>query len=304
MTKQIVVLMGGKSGEREVSLRSGAAVVQTLRSLGYEVCSIDAAQDVLAELRAMSDEADVVFNALHGRYGEDGCIQGVCEVLGIPYTHSGVLASALAMDKVMSKKLFRHVGIPVPDGGVFSIGQIFTNEPLQRPYVVKPINQGSSLGVHIIREGDRFPFEEGHENHERMVLVEDYVPGRELTVAVMKERGLEVLEIKPTEGFYDYDSKYKAGHSEYLVPAPVSYKTRTEILNFALLAHQVLGCRGVTRADFRYDDTEGGLGLRLLEVNTQPGLTPTSLVPEIASYVGINFSSLINWMVEDARCNT
>ena len=304
MTKQVVVLMGGQSGEREVSLRSGAAVVQALRGLGYEVCSIDAAQDVLSELRAMSGEADVVFNALHGRYGEDGCIQGVCEVLGIPYTHSGVLASALAMNKVMSKKLFRRVGIPVPGGGVFSIGQIFTNEPLRRPYVVKPINQGSSLGVHIVRAGDRFPFEEDYENHERMVLVEDYVPGRELTVAVMKDRGLEVLEIRPTEGFYDYDSKYKDGRSEYLVPAPVSCKTRTEILNFALLAHQVLGCRGVTRSDFRYDDTEGGLGLRLLEVNTQPGLTPTSLVPKIASYVGINFSSLINWMVEDARCNT
>ena len=302
MKKRVVVLMGGMSGEREVSLRSGAAVAKALRVLGHQVIQIDVAQDIAAKVGEFCSDTDVVFNALHGRYGEDGCVQGFCEVLGLPYTHSGVLASALAMNKPMSKRLFSNAGIPVPKGEVFSHSEILAREPMPRPYVVKPLDEGSSLGVHIVRDGEESPVGGHTRSHDGHVLVEDYVPGRELTVAILKERSLEVLEIRPSKGFYDYDSKYTKGRVEYLIPAPISDSIRKEALHLALLAHQTLGCRGVTRADFRYDGSEGGLGLRLLELNTQPGLTPTSLVPEIAAHVGIDFRMLVNWMLEDARC--
>ena len=303
MNKRVVILMGGTSGEREVSLRSGAAVAEAVRVLGYQVLPIDVAQDIAVKLGEFCSDTDVVFNALHGRYGEDGCVQGFCEVLGLAYTHSGVLASALAMNKPMSKRLFLNAGIPVPKGGVFSRQEILAREPMPRPYVVKPLDEGSSLGVHIVREGEESPVGDYTWSRDERVLVEDYVPGCELTVAIMKERSLEVLEIRPSKGFYDYDSKYTKGCAEYLIPAPVSDSTREEALHLALLAHQTLGCRGVTRSDFRYDGSEGGLGLRLLEINTQPGLTPTSLVPEIAAHVGIDFQMLVKWMLEDARCN-
>ena len=303
MKKRVAVLMGGKSGEREVSLRSGAAVAGALRKMGHDVLPIDVAGSLVTNLTEICLDTDVVFNALHGRYGEDGCVQGLCELLKVPYTHSGVLASALAMDKVVSKRLFLHAGIPVPYGEVFSPGEIRARAPMSRPYVVKPINEGSSLGVHIVRKGEKWPGTDEKGGDDEPMLVEDYVPGRELTVAIMEERSLEVLEIKPVQGFYDYDAKYTKGSVQYIIPAVVPKSTREEVLHFALLAHQTLGCRGVTRADFRYDGSDDGLGLRLLELNTQPGLTPTSLVPEIAAHVGIDFQRLISWMVEDARCS-
>lgn len=303
MNKRVVVLMGGMSGEREVSLRTGAAVAEALRVLGHQVLPIDVAQDIAIKLVEFCSDTDVVFNALHGHYGEDGCVQGFCEVLGLPYTHSGVLASALAMNKPISKRLFLNAGIPVPEGRVFSRQEILAREPMPRPYVVKPLDEGSSLGVHIVREGEESPFSGHTWSHDECVLVENYVPGRELTVAIMKERSLEVLEIRPSTGFYDYDSKYTKGCADYLIPAPVPDSIREEALHLALLAHQTLGCRGITRADFRYDGSEDGLGLRLLEINTQPGLTPTSLVPQIAAHVGIDFQMLVNWMLEDAQCN-
>ena len=303
MKKRVVVLMGGKSGEREVSLRSGTAVADALRKMGHDVLPIDVAAGLVRNLNEICIDTDVVFNALHGRYGEDGCIQGLCEILGVPYTHSGVLASALAMDKVVSKRLFLDAGIPVPYGEVFSPTEIRERAPMSRPYVVKPINEGSSLGVHIVRKGEKWRGVAAEGGDDEPMLVEDYVPGRELTVAIMEERSLEVLEIKPAQGFYDYDAKYTWGSVEYVIPAVVPRSTREEVLHFALLAHQTLGCRGVTRADFRYDGSEDGLGLRLLELNTQPGLTPTSLVPEIAAYVGIDFQRLVSWMIEDARCS-
>ena len=303
MSKQIAVLMGGRSDERDVSLRSGEAVAEALRSLGYRVLAIDIGQDIRVTLDEIRSDTDVVFNALHGRYGEDGCVQGFCELLGLPYTHSGVLASALAMNKVVAKQLFANAGIPVPDGGVFVRKQILDHEPMERPYVIKPLDEGSSLGVHIVREGEDSPLANRGWGYGESILIEDYIPGRELTVAIMNERSLEALEIRPTEGFYDYRSKYTKGCAEYLVPAPIPNAIRDDVLRFSLLAHKTLGCRGVTRADFRYDDSTEGLGLRLLEINTQPGLTPTSLVPEIAAHAGIDFRMLVNWMIEDARCN-
>ena len=303
MKKRVAVLMGGKSGEREVSLRSGAAVAVALRETGHDALPIDVTGNLVSNLSEICRDTDVVFNALHGRYGEDGCVQGLCELLRVPYTHSGVLASALAMDKVVSKRLFLEAGIPVPYGEVFSPGEIRGRAPTSRPYVVKPINEGSSLGVHIVREGEKWPVAKEERGDDEPLLVEDYVPGRELTVAIMEERSLEVLEIKPVQGFYDYDAKYTKGSVEYVIPAVVPKSIREEVLRFALLAHQTLGCRGVTRADFRYDGSSGGLGLRLLELNTQPGLTPTSLVPEIAAHVGIEFQRLVSWIVEDARCS-
>ena len=303
MKKRVVVLMGGKSGEREVSLRSGAAVANALREMGHDVLPVDVVGSLGTILSEIRLDTDVVFNALHGRYGEDGCVQGLCELLRVPYTHSGVLASALAMDKVVSKRLFVDAGIPVPYGEVFSPEDIRARAPMSCPYVVKPINEGSSLGVHIVWKGEKWPGAAKAGGDDEPMLVEDYVPGRELTVAIMEERSLEVLEIKPVQGFYDYNAKYTKGSVQYIIPAVVPKSTREEVLHFALLAHQTLGCRGVTRADFRYDGSEDGLGLRLLELNTQPGLTPTSLVPEIAAHVGIDFQRLVSWMVEDARCS-
>ena len=303
MKNRVLVLMGGKSGEREVSLRSGAAVADALREIGHDVLPIDVAGNLASNLSKICVETDIVFNALHGRYGEDGCVQGLCELLRVPYTHSGVLASALAMDKMVSKRLFLDAGIPVPYGEVLSPGEIRARLPTSRPYVVKPINEGSSLGVHIVGKGERWPGATEAGGDDEAMLDEDYVPGRELTVAIMQERSLEVLEIKPVQGFYDFDAKYTKGSVQYIIPAGVPKSTREEVLHFALLAHQTLGCRGGTRADFRFDGSEDGLGLRLLELNTQPGLTPTSLVPAIAAHVGIDFQRLISWMLEDARCN-
>jgi D-alanine-D-alanine ligase len=293
--------MGGLSAEREVSLSSGKACADALRRAGFDVAEIDVTGDIATLAAKLSPKPDVAFNALHGRYGEDGCIQGLLELMGIPYTHSGVLASALAMDKAAARTAFQSVGIRVPDGQVAPVDQAHDVYPA--PYVVKPVAEGSSVGVIIVPEGgNRAPIGQdwgfGVE-----ALVERYVPGRELTVAVMNGRPLGALEILSDAEFYDYDAKYAPGGSSHVQPddAPADVLSAAEAA--AVEAHKVLGCRGVTRADFRWDDSQPGAdGLYLLEINTQPGMTETSLVPEIAENAGIDFPALVTWMVEDARC--
>jgi D-alanine-D-alanine ligase len=302
--KTVVVVMGGWSPEREVSLSSGHECAKALVDRGYKVRLVDAGRDLTALMRAFEPRPDIIFNALHGVGGEDGTVQGVFEMLGIPYTHSGVLASALAMHKPTAKAIFRDAGLPVVDGVVACAEELKERDPIPAPFVVKPTNQGSSVGVRIVRVNDNswreeamgWPF--GAE-----VLVERFVPGRELTVAVMGNRALGVCEIVPRGAFYDYTAKYAAGGSDHLVPAPVPPAVYDEALDIALRAHQVLGCRGVSRADLRFDDTAAGCGqLYLLEVNTQPGMTPTSLVPDIARHAGIAFDELVAWIAENATC--
>ncbi len=303
MTKNVVVLMGGVSSEREVSLSTGANVAAALAAEGYAVRTHDVTHDVAALVTALQPRPDAVFNALHGRWGEDGCVQGVLELLGIPYTHSGVLASALAMDKPMAKRLFADAGLPCAEGRVVGRDEVLAGDPMARPYVIKPLNEGSSVGVVIVpAEGDAAPLAGDWPFGDR-VLVERYVPGREITVAVMGDRALGATEIRPNEGFYDYAAKYTAGRTTHLVPAPLPPDQYRLALDIALGAHNALGCRGVTRADLRYDDTRGEPGaFYLLEVNTQPGMTPLSLVPEIAASVDIPFGALVSWMVENAAC--
>ncbi len=302
---RIAVLMGGASAEREVSLRTGAAAARALAEAGREVTTIDVSTDVEALVAALTLKPDAVFNALHGRWGEDGCVQGLLELLRIPYTHSGVLASALAMDKPAAKRAFAAAGLPVADSRVVRRDEVLAGDPLPRPYVVKPLNEGSSVGVHIVRAGDRDPFGGGAWPFGEWVMVEEFIPGREITVAVMGEEALGALEITSERGFYDYDAKYAPGGSKHLMPAPLSEADYAEALRLGLAAHRVLGCRGVSRADLRYDDTRPGQPPRfaLLEVNTQPGLTETSLVPDIAAHAGISFRDLVLWMVENARCD-
>jgi D-alanine-D-alanine ligase len=246
---------------------------------------------------------DVVFNALHGRYGEDGCIQGVLEILAVPYTHSGVLASAIAMDKPMSRHVFTSIGIRVAPGKVVERRALAAGDPMQRPYVVKPIDQGSSVGVHIVREGDNLAVVEAAEaQFGERVLVEKFVPGRELTVAVMGDKAVAVTELRPRTRFYDYEAKYTDGVTEHLVPAPIPPEVYDKAKEWALMAHQALGCTGLSRADLRWDDGRPGTdGLVVLELNTQPGMTPLSLAPEQAKWAGISWSQLMTWMVEHAR---
>ncbi len=301
---RVAVLFGGTSVERKVSLDSGAQVVAALRAIGHDVVPVDVGADLRALLAALDPAPDAVFNALHGRFGEDGTIQGVLDLLGIPYTHSGVRASAIAMDKPAAKSVFAAAGLPVAAGRVIAVHELAQRDPLPRPYVVKPLNEGSSVGVSIIRSGDN--------RRERIAadwrfgpdaIVEEYVPGRELTVGVMGDRALAVTEIAPREGFYDYDAKYAPGGSRHVVPAAVHPETYAQALEMALAAHRALGCRGATRADFRYDDTAGEPGrLVLLEVNTQPGMTATSLLPEQAAHCGISFPRLCAWILEQAAC--
>ncbi len=304
--KRVLVLLGGPSVEREISLVTGAEVAKGLRARGHEVRSFDLHHDLRSFLAALDPPPDVVFNALHGRWGEDGTVQGVLELMRIPYTHSGVLASALAMDKPMAKRLFAAAGIPCPEGVEVTRAALTAGDIMPRPYVVKPANEGSSVGVRIVNTGDNVSSAEAAAwaNRERL-LVERFIPGRELTVAVMGDRPLAVTELRPKVGFYDYEAKYTAGRTEHLVPAPLPDPIYREAMRLALLAHETLGCRGVTRADLRYDDTrKGDPGrLYLLELNTQPGLTPLSLVPEQAAHVGIPFPDLVHWMVENARCD-
>jgi D-alanine-D-alanine ligase len=305
MTKRVAVLMGGWSSEREVSLVSGKAVTDALNQAGYVATAIDVGRDLGALLRALEPRPDVVFNALHGRYGEDGCIQGVLEILSIPYTHSGVVASALAMDKPMAKRLFVEAGLPCAEHLIARRDEVLAHDVMPRPYVIKPPNEGSSVGVHIVREGTNMsPLEAGEWRYGDVVMVEKYIPGREITVAVMGDRALGATEIRPRAGFYDYRAKYTEGRADHIVPAPIHRKAYDAALEYGLAAHQTLGCRGVSRTDMRYDDTEGEPGrLYILEVNTQPGMTPLSLVPEIAAHVGIGFTELVVWMVENAACD-
>ncbi|MBY0337038.1 MAG: D-alanine--D-alanine ligase [Acetobacteraceae bacterium] len=298
---KVAVLLGGVSSEREVSLSTGRQVVAALREAGHEVAAIEVDEDLPATIAALRQAApDVVFNALHGRFGEDGCIQGVLDWLGLPYTHSGVRASAIAMDKAAAKAVFRSAGLPVANHKVVTPEELAEEDPLPLPYVVKPVNEGSSVGVHILREGDNRRREIALSwPHGRDIMAEDYVPGRELTVAVLGDEALAVTEIATGNVFYDYEAKYAAGGSRHVLPAPVPDQVAEEAKRVALEAHRALGCRGVSRSDFRYDDAAGRL--ILLEVNTQPGMTPTSLLPEQAAHRGIPFPALCDWMVREAR---
>jgi D-alanine-D-alanine ligase len=302
--KRVSVLYGGISAERDVSLSSGAQVIAALREAGYVVQPVEVSADLGAVLTALSDRPDAVFNALHGRFGEDGVIQGVLDWLDLPYTHSGARASALAMDKAASRAVFAAAGLPVAHGRVIDMAEFAQCDPLPLPYVIKPLNEGSSVGVDIVREGSN----RRHEivkawRYGPQALVEEFIPGRELTVGVMGDRALTVTEIAAAHDFYDYDSKYAPGGSRHTLPAEVHPEALGSAMALALAAHRALGCRGATRADFRYDDTKGESGrLVLLEVNTQPGLTPTSLLPEQAAFCGIGFPALCAWMVENATC--
>ena len=300
---RIAVLKGGWSPEREVSLNSGAAAAQALAEAGYEPIEIDATRDLAVQLKEAAPDA--VFNALHGQWGEDGCVQGILEVLEIPYTHSGVLASALAMDKQRAKAVFEDAGISSPTGKIVTRAEAAGGEVMPAPYVVKPNAQGSSVGVYIIREGDNRPPAELTSKEWALgedVLVEKFIPGRELTVAVMGDRALCVTEITTSLAFYDYEAKYAAGGSTHVLPADVPSEITERCLDLALRAHQALGCRGLSRADFRYDPNADGEQLYCLEVNTQPGLTSTSLAPEQAAHLGIPFPELCAWIAEDASC--
>ena len=303
--KCVAVLYGGISAEREVSLSSGRQVIIALEQAGFDVVPIEVGDDLAAVLRALDPKPDAVFNALHGRYGEDGAIQGVLDWLGIPYTHSGVRASALAMDKQAAKAIFAAAGLPVARGAVIDVAALEHADPMPLPYVVKPLNEGSSVGVEIMRDGDNRRAEIARAwRFGPTAMIEEFVPGRELTVAVMGDRALAVTEIHADAGaFYDYESKYGDGGSHHQVPAAIHPETYAKALDVALAAHRALGCAGATRADLRYDDTLGEPGrLVLLEVNTQPGLTPTSLLPEQAAHLGIPFPALCAWMIEHARC--
>lgn len=295
---RVAVIKGGPSAEREVSLSTGNACAKALREAGYEVVEVDAGPDLPARLTEI--KPDVVFNALHGRWGEDGCVQGLLEWLRIPYTHSGVLASSLAMDKQRTKDVYRAAGLPVAESVIVPREVVEAGHVLPPPYVVKPNNEGSSVGVYIVRPGSNAPRLNAEMPAE--VMVEAYAPGRELSISVMGDRALCVTDIL-TDGWYDYDAKYKPGGSRHEVPARIPAEVEAACLDYALRAHRALGCRGLSRTDIRWDEAKGVDGLILLETNTQPGMTPTSLSPEQAAHMGISFPALCAWIVEDASCN-
>ncbi len=301
----VAVLMGGLSSEREVSLSTGKGCVAALERLGAKASVVDVGRDVAAVLARL--RPDVVVNVLHGGWGEDGCVQGVLEILGLPYSHSGVLASALAMDKTKAKAVMSAAGVKVPGGGLFDRFEAARDHVMAPPYVVKPNAEGSSVGVFLVFEGANRPPQElasAAWTYGEKVLIEPYVAGKELAVAVMGEaaapRALAVTDIIATTGFYDYEAKYGEGGSRHVLPAPIPEAVARQAMRQAELAHAALGCRGVTRSDFRYDELNDLLVL--LEVNTQPGMTPTSLVPEQAAHVGIGYDDLVQWIVEDASC--
>ncbi len=297
--KTVAVLMGGPGAERAVSLSTGQECATALRQAGYSVVEIDAGPDLVNELTLA--DPDVVFNALHGRWGEDGCVQGVLEWMKLPYTHSGVLCSALAMDKEKTKDVFRGVGLPVVDSLLMAREDLVGAHPMPLPYVIKPNNEGSSVGVYLVDLGAEAPPELSADMPD-MVMVEAFAPGRELTTTVVGDRALTVTDIL-TNTWYDYDAKYAEGGSKHVVPAELPEDIFQACLEYALKAHAVLGCRGISRTDFRWDETRGLAGLILLETNTQPGMTPTSLSPEQATAVGIPFPELCRFLVEDASCN-
>ena len=296
---KVVVLMGGPSAEREVSLSSGRECAAALRDAGYNVVELDAGADVAARLTEIAP--DVVFNALHGRWGEDGAVQGILEWLQIPYTHSGILSSALSLDKQRTKDVYRKVGLPVVSSILASSDDVRKAHVMPPPYVVKPNNEGSSVGIYIVHEDANGPPQLAADMPDE-VMVEAFAPGRELTTTVMGDKPLTVTDIL-TDGWYDYEAKYAPGGSRHVVPAEIPQEIFDACMDYALRAHQALGCRGISRTDFRWDETRGLDGLILLETNTQPGMTPTSLTPEQATHVGISFPQLCAWMVEDASCD-
>ena len=302
-TEHVAVLMGGWSAEREVSLRSGRACAEALVRLGYRVTNIDVTPQIAEALSVA--KPDVALNVLHGRPGEDGTLQGILEILGVPYTHSGVMASALAMRKDFAKTLFRAAGIPVAEDLLAPRSEAAKSHLMPPPYVLKPIAEGSSVGVFIVTEAHPHPPQELYREDwpfGETVMIERYIPGKELTCAVLGDRPLDVIEIVPATRFYDYEAKYAAGGSKHVLPAQILPNVYQEVRRLTLAAHNALGCRGVSRADFRYDDRGTG-ELVCLEVNTQPGMTETSLVPELAAYAGITFDELVRWMVQDASTN-
>lgn len=296
---KVVVLMGGPSVERDVSLSSGAECAAALRETGYDVIEVDAGPDLAARLTGISP--DVVFNALHGRWGEDGCVQGLLEWMKIPYTHSGVMASAVTMDKQRTKDVYAAHGLPFVHSVIASSAEVQAAHVLKPPYVVKPFNEGSSVGIYIVDEDAGGPPKLAADMPEQ-VMVETYAPGRELTTTVLGDRALTVTDII-VDGWYDYHAKYAEGGSRHVIPADIPTDIFDACMDYALRAHRVLGCRGLTRTDFRWDETRGLNGLILLETNTQPGMTPTSLAPEQAAKMGISFPDMCRWMVEDASCD-
>ena len=302
--KRVAVLMGGRSSERDVSLSSGKGCAKALREEGFDVVEVDPGDYLEAQLR--DAKPDCVFNALHGRWGEDGCVQGLLELMRLPYTHSGVLASALAMHKQRTKDVYRAAGLPIVKSVVADRLVAGAQHLMEPPYVIKPVNEGSSVGVYIIRKGDNRPPSELTKPEWTLsseMMVEEFVPGRELTVAVMGDKALGVTEITTDLAFYDYEAKYAAGGSQHIIPAKIPAHVTEEAMSLAIRAHAALGCRGVTRTDFRYDDSGAKHRLILLETNTQPGMTPTSLVPEQAAFNGISYAKLCRWIVEDASCD-
>ncbi|MEL6280474.1 MAG: D-alanine--D-alanine ligase [Pseudomonadota bacterium] len=301
--QRVAMLQGGMSAEREVSLSSGRECAEGLRQAGYEVIEIDAGETLVEDLKRV--RPDAVFNALHGRWGEDGCVQGLLEWLRIPYTHSGVFASALAMDKERSKRVYEDAGLPIAASLLASPESISAAHVMEPPYVVKPNNEGSSVGIHIVHEGANQPPQVAVSDAPAELMVETYVGGQELTVSVMGDQPLAVTDII-SDGWYDYHAKYAEGGSRHVIPAEIPQEITDAALKMAVKAHQVLGCRGVSRTDFKYDPRRGGVSgglsekLIILETNTQPGMTPTSLTPEQAAYRGVSFPQLMAWMVEDA----
>jgi D-alanine-D-alanine ligase len=300
---KVVVLMGGWSAEREVSLTSGAGIADALKRLGHDVHTVDMGRDVAARLTAL--KPDVVFNALHGTPGEDGTVQGLLDLLGVRYTHSGLAASVVAIDKELTKKLLVPAGVRMPEGRIVDANSVHERDPLPRPYVLKPVNEGSSVGVAIVTDDSNYgqpiaPSAPGPWHDFDVLLAEPFIPGRELTVAVLGGEPLAVTELRPTRGFYDYDAKYTEGLTVHECPANIPVEIADAAMAMAVKAHGVLGCKGVSRSDFRWDDSRGEGGLYLLEVNTQPGMTPLSLVPEQAKYRGISYDALVQRILEAA----
>lgn len=301
--KKVAVLMGGWSAEREVSLDSGCSIVKALKENGHDVIAIDVTRNIEDFIQKLTPHPDVVFNALHGRGGEDGVIQGVLEMMRIPYTHSGITASAVAMNKALSHQLFEAAGLLTAPWKLMTVGQLWNSSnppPFANGYVVKPIDEGSSVGVFIVHEGDSMPARPNCSS-DKLMLVEQYLPGREIQVGVMGDRALGAIEIRPKSGFYDYEAKYTEGKTDHLMPAPISSDAYAQVLALGLKAHQVLGCRGVSRSDFIYDEDKGLF--YLLEINTHPGMTSLSLLPEIAAHSGVPFPKLLSWMIENAQCD-
>lgn len=302
-SKHVAVLMGGFSAEREVSLSSAKGAIKALESLGHKVTPVDVTRDMAKLIADLTPKPDVIVNVLHGRWGEDGCIQGLLEMLDIPYTHSGVLSSALAMNKVYARFICERFEIQVPPGKVVTIEEFKKGHPIEPPYVIKPIGEGSSVGVHIVQKGDNYLPTEERWTFGNEVLVEKYIPGREIQVAVIAGKAIGAIEIRPKSGFYDYEAKYTDGKADHIMPAPIHPDAYEKIMRIAEDAHRAMGCKGVSRSDFRYDDTQGEPGeIYFLEINNQPGMTPLSLVPEIAAYSGITYPQLMQLMLEDATC--